>query len=83
MQRKLTHKVRTNRRRAAYAWLSAHKIKAFYTVVDGVEFETGAKVLLQGSGIGKLTPNVLMMGYKNNWRTCNSDELSGYFNILQ
>ncbi|KAI4458081.1 solute carrier family 12 cation cotransporter [Holotrichia oblita] len=82
VERKLSHKVRTNRKRMAYSWLNDRKIKAFYTVVDGVSFETGAKVLLQSSGIGKLAPNVLMMGYKNNWRTCNSQELISYFNVL-
>lgn len=71
------------RRQTAYSWLNDHKIKAFYTVVDGVSFETGAKVLLQSSGIGKLTPNVLMMGYKNNWKTCNPQELISYFEVLQ
>lgn len=48
-----------------------------------MKFEVGAKALLQTTGIGKLSPNVLMMGYKNNWVTCNRDDLLSYFNVLQ
>lgn len=66
-----------------YAWLRSRRIKAFINIVDGLDFEMGAKALLQASGIGKLSPNVLMMGYKNDWRTCNSEDLIAYFNVLQ
>lgn len=66
-----------------YAWLRQRRIKAFLTIVDGLGFEMGAKSLLQASGIGKLTPNVIMMGYKNDWRTCNPEDLISYFNVLQ
>jgi solute carrier family 12 sodium/potassium/chloride transporter 2 len=69
--------------RKSYGWLQDNKIKAFYALVDGIEFETAARALLQASGIGKLKPNVLMMGYKSNWRNCNHEDLSAYFTILQ
>lgn len=48
-----------------------------------MDLETGAKVLMQSAGIGKLAPNVLMMGYQNNWATCPREDLLSYFNILQ
>lgn len=51
--------------------------------MDDTNFETGATALLQTTGIGKLTPNVLMMGYKNDWATCPHEELLAYFNVLQ
>lgn len=66
-----------------YAWLRTNKIKGFYTIVDNIKFEDGSKTLMQSSGIGKLSPNVLMLGYKNNWMACNRDDLLAYFNILQ
>lgn len=59
------------------------KIKGFYTLVDDVPFERGAKSLIQAIGVGKLRPNVLMMGYKNDWTSCSPKELVAYFNILQ
>lgn len=82
-QNTLSHRARSNRTRSAYAWLRDHKIKAFYTIIDGMKFEMAAKALLQTTGIGKLCPNVLMMGYKNDWRTCGGEELNSYFNLLQ
>ncbi|KAK6643926.1 hypothetical protein RUM43_000191 [Polyplax serrata] len=63
-------------------FLRAHKIKAFYAQVDELSFEAGAKALLQASGIGKLKPNILLMGYKSDWQTCKRDELLMYFNVL-
>jgi solute carrier family 12 sodium/potassium/chloride transporter 2 len=63
--------------------LHANKIKAFYTVVDGIDFEVAARALLQASGMGKMKPNVLMMGYKSNWRNCNIKDLAEYFSVLQ
>jgi solute carrier family 12 sodium/potassium/chloride transporter 2 len=63
--------------------LHANKIKAFYTLVDGINFETAARALLQATGIGKMKPNVLMMGYKSNWKNCSPEELADYFTVLQ
>lgn len=68
--------------RRSAAFLHAHKIKAFYSLVDELPLEAGAKALLQAAGVGKLKPNILMMGYKANWRT-NPQELLMYFNIIQ
>jgi solute carrier family 12 sodium/potassium/chloride transporter 2 len=65
------------------SWLHDNKIKAFYALVDGIKFEVGARALLQASGLGKLKPNILMMGYKSDWRTCNADDLEQYFTVLQ
>ncbi|XP_026679742.1 bumetanide-sensitive sodium-(potassium)-chloride cotransporter-like [Diaphorina citri] len=62
-------------------YLSVHKIKAFYTHVDEDEFDVGAKALLQCTGLGKLRPNTLMMGYKTDW-THSKHELQKYFNVI-
>lgn len=64
-------------------YLNKHKIKAFCSIVDGLAFEDGAKAIMQCCGIGKLCPNVLMMGYKTDWMHANEDELQTYFNLLQ
>lgn len=48
-----------------------------------MKFATGSKALMQASGIGKLIPNVLMLGYKKDWRVCNQEELTAYFEVLQ
>ncbi|KAF5270292.1 hypothetical protein FQA39_LY08403 [Lamprigera yunnana] len=66
----------------ANSWLKVNKIKAFYMQVDGVTFEEGATALLKACGIGKLKPNILLMGYKSDWQTCSQPELNEYFNVL-
>jgi solute carrier family 12 sodium/potassium/chloride transporter 2 len=45
-------------------WFRKHKVKAFYSLVDDADFETGSRALMQASGIGKLKPNIILMGYK-------------------
>ncbi|CAH0553671.1 unnamed protein product [Brassicogethes aeneus] len=79
---RLSHRIRTTRNNNVYSYLRSIKVKAFYTLIDNMKFEVGAKALLQTTGIGKLSPNVLMMGYKNDWVTCNRDDLVSYFNVL-
>ena len=63
--------------------MNANKIKAFYTLVDGISFEKAVRALLQATGIGKMKPNVIMMGYKSNWKNCSPEELAEYFTALQ
>ena len=38
---------------------------------------------IQASGIGKFTPNIVMLGYKSNWQSCDSSTLSDYYQIIQ
>ncbi|BES94251.1 Amino acid permease [Nesidiocoris tenuis] len=70
----LTHK--------AQNWLHYHKIKAFYSHIDDSTFESGAHSLMQASGLGKLRPNIVLMGFKGDWSTCDHKELSMYFNTV-
>ncbi|XP_055901935.1 bumetanide-sensitive sodium-(potassium)-chloride cotransporter isoform X1 [Eupeodes corollae] len=63
-------------------YLDARKIKAFYNVIDGFTMEDGTSALIKASGFGKLTPNIVLMGYKNDWRHCRKEEVSSYFEIL-
>lgn len=78
-----SHKARIAMNERGNRWLHEHqKIKAFYSVVDGMDFEDGAKALIQASGVGKMRPNILLMGYKSDWKNCNSENLKQYFSIL-
>lgn len=65
------------------SWLMHHKVKAFYSIVDDVDFEEGARCLMQASGIGKLKPNIVLMGYKSDWTTCDLEDLKAYFRVIQ
>lgn len=33
-------------------------------------------------GIGKLRPNCVLMGFKQNWLSCDFEELNDYFNVI-
>jgi hypothetical protein len=33
--------------------------------------------------MGKLRPNMVLMGFKNNWLTCDEREVFDYFNAVQ
>ncbi|XP_011179671.1 bumetanide-sensitive sodium-(potassium)-chloride cotransporter isoform X2 [Zeugodacus cucurbitae] len=66
----------------ATSWFRKHCVKGFYSLVDGEDLEAGSRALMQASGIGKLKPNILLMGYKNDWQTCDKKDLDQYFNIM-
>ncbi|UYV72507.1 SLC12A1 [Cordylochernes scorpioides] len=68
--------------RQAYQFLNRRRVKAFYTLVENNSFSRGAYNLTQLSGIGKLRPNMVLMGYKSNWQTCPPEEVEEYFNII-
>lgn len=40
-------------------------------------------LILKALGVGKFSPNIVMMGYKNDWQSCNSSELNEYYNNIQ
>ncbi|KAJ6635705.1 Bumetanide-sensitive sodium-(potassium)-chloride cotransporter [Pseudolycoriella hygida] len=77
-----TQKQRIFLQHRAADWFEKHKVKGFYSLIDGENFESGARALMQATGVGKLKPNILLMGYKLNWRTCNRSELIQYFNTV-
>lgn len=40
-------------------------------------------VSLQCAGAGKMKPNVLMIGFKNNWLKAPPEEVNEYFMMIQ
>lgn len=80
---KVSHRTRMELTKEAYKYFEAKKMKAFYNLVDNVDMETGIKMLIQSSGFGKLSPNIVLMGYKGDWAQCTYSQLNTYFNVLQ
>uniref|UniRef100_A0A0C9QA88 NKCL_1 protein n=1 Tax=Fopius arisanus TaxID=64838 RepID=A0A0C9QA88_9HYME len=78
----LSYKTRAIMMAKNTSWLKNNKMKGFYNLVDGANFQDGATSLLQSSGLGKLKPNILMMGYKQNWATCSAEARNMYFNVM-
>uniref|UniRef100_A0A3Q3XMF4 Uncharacterized protein n=1 Tax=Mola mola TaxID=94237 RepID=A0A3Q3XMF4_MOLML len=63
-------------------WLRKNKRRAFYTAVACKDFRAGAEILLQASGLGRMKPNILMMGFKKNWRSSSTESVQNYVGIL-
>uniref|UniRef100_A0A8C6NWC1 Solute carrier family 12 member 1 n=1 Tax=Nothobranchius furzeri TaxID=105023 RepID=A0A8C6NWC1_NOTFU len=69
-------------------WLNKTKRKAFYAGVACDNFREGTESLfdfsfpLQASGLGRMRPNTLMIGFKNNWRTAGRDAVQSYVGVL-
>ncbi|CAJ1049371.1 solute carrier family 12 member 1 [Xyrichtys novacula] len=63
-------------------WLRKTKRKAFYAAVACEEFREGTDSLLQASGLGRMKPNTLMIGFKRNWRTAGTEGVQSYVGIL-
>lgn len=63
-------------------WLLSNRIKAFYTTSWSSSFGEGARNALENSGLGKLRPNLALIGFKENWNE-SADEAKGYFKTLQ
>lgn len=64
-------------------WFKKRKVKAFYYPVAADNLRQGVMCLLQVAGISKLKPNILFMGYKNNWQQCSQTVLFNYFQTIQ
>ncbi|CAG7828067.1 unnamed protein product [Allacma fusca] len=79
----LNHKARNQLTRQTYNWLSKRNKKSFYTLVEDTGFSGGAHSIMQASGLGKLRPNLVMLGYKNNWKSASGEDVKEYINVVQ
>ncbi|KAM7002607.1 LOW QUALITY PROTEIN: solute carrier family 12 member 3 [Tautogolabrus adspersus] len=63
-------------------WLNQRKVKSFYRGVVATELRSGVNMLLQGAGLGRIRPNVLLMGFKKDWRSDTAQAAHNYIGIL-
>ncbi|KAM9645300.1 solute carrier family 12 member 1 isoform 3-T3 [Trichechus inunguis] len=80
--RKLCVKEMNSSMEKKQAWLIKNKIKAFYAAVAADCFRDGVRSLLQASGLGRMKPNTLVIGYKKNWRKSPLTEIENYVGII-
>ncbi|XP_056117116.1 solute carrier family 12 member 3 [Rhinichthys klamathensis goyatoka] len=64
------------------SWLNKRRIKSFYHTVVADDLRVGVQMLLQSTGLGRMRPNVLVMGFKKNWRKAQPSNLENYIGIL-
>uniref|UniRef100_A0A673KTA6 Solute carrier family 12 member 3 n=1 Tax=Sinocyclocheilus rhinocerous TaxID=307959 RepID=A0A673KTA6_9TELE len=63
-------------------WLNQRKVRSFYTSFTADSLKEGTHNLMQTSGLGKLKPNTLVLGYKMNWQECKLESLQDYVNTI-
>ncbi|KAM9330765.1 solute carrier family 12 member 3-like [Gastrophryne carolinensis] len=63
-------------------WLNTRKVRSFYSVIQESTLRIGAKNLLQVSGLGRLKPNTVVLGYKNNWQQVPGQVLEEYVGVI-
>ncbi|XP_054160523.1 solute carrier family 12 member 1-like [Oppia nitens] len=63
-------------------YLQRRRIKGFYNLVEEESLAKGVDSMIQSVGVGKLRPNIVMMGMKSNWQTSDPEEISDYFNTI-
>ncbi|PIK54449.1 Na-K-2Cl cotransporter 1 [Apostichopus japonicus] len=63
-------------------WLAQQKIKGFPAHVTATSLRTGVQSLLQLGGLGKIKPNLVVLGFKNDWATAEAQQVEDYVGII-
>ncbi|XP_074546621.1 solute carrier family 12 member 2 isoform X2 [Halichoeres trimaculatus] len=63
-------------------WLLKNETKGFYTPVFAEDMRQGTQYLLQAAGLGRLKPNTLVLGFKNDWRDGDMMNVETYISMI-
>ncbi|XP_006863610.1 PREDICTED: solute carrier family 12 member 3 isoform X2 [Chrysochloris asiatica] len=63
-------------------WLNKRKIKAFYSDVIAEDLRSGVQILMQATGLGRMKPNILVLGFKKNWQSAHPATVEDYIGTL-
>uniref|UniRef100_A0A4W6EHG6 Solute carrier family 12 member 10, tandem duplicate 1 n=1 Tax=Lates calcarifer TaxID=8187 RepID=A0A4W6EHG6_LATCA len=63
-------------------WMNKRRVRSFYTPFTADSLRAGTRHLLQASGLGKLKPNTLVLGFKTNWRDSSPESIEDYINTI-
>ncbi|XP_017734293.1 PREDICTED: solute carrier family 12 member 3 isoform X3 [Rhinopithecus bieti] len=63
-------------------WLNKRKIKAFYSDIIAEDLRKGVQILMQAAGLGRMKPNILVVGFKKNWQSAHPATVEDYIGIL-
>ncbi|KFD55491.1 hypothetical protein M513_03543 [Trichuris suis] len=63
-------------------WLRRQKYRSFFHLVSTKSMDEGARQLLQTCGLGKLKPNIMLIGFKHSWQFKPLEEIRQYINII-
>ncbi|XP_046634344.1 bumetanide-sensitive sodium-(potassium)-chloride cotransporter-like isoform X2 [Daphnia pulicaria] len=79
VQEKISTKRRGEILQKSYRHLRKNEIKGFCSLIANVDLPSGTSAMLEVVGVGKIMPNILFIGFKNDWRVCDKNSLSQYF----
>ena len=68
-------------RQSGQDWLDSNHIKAFYSVARSSSQARGAQNAVELSGLGKLSPNMMLVGFRESW-TEDKGRTEDYFQTL-
>ncbi|CAH0588113.1 unnamed protein product [Chrysodeixis includens] len=80
---KLSLPEREKRRIMAEECYRREKLRAFYILLQEFNYEQGILAFLQVAGIGRIAPNVILLGYKHNWPICSHEILLTYYRMIR
>lgn len=63
-------------------WLKQSGIKSLYNILDGIHLDVGVR-MMDSCGYGILKPNIILIGYKNNWFDCADEDIQTYLNAIK
>uniref|UniRef100_A0A3B4GRB3 Solute carrier family 12 member 3-like n=1 Tax=Pundamilia nyererei TaxID=303518 RepID=A0A3B4GRB3_9CICH len=63
-------------------WLNKRKVRSFYTQFTAKTLRDGVRYLMQASGLGKLKPNTLVIGFKSNWMESSPTSIDDYVHTI-
>lgn len=63
-------------------WLKQSGIKSLYNIIDNIELDVGFRIM-NNYGHGILKPNIVLVGYKYDWFSCEDEDIQTYLNILK
>ena len=66
-----------------YELMTKRRVKGFYNYITSDSLRAGSLSLLQTTGLGKLRPNLLLLGFKANWQLSSPKQVTDYVNIIQ
>lgn len=64
-------------------YLIKRNIKAYFNLSQESGFSQGVRSVIQSIGIGKLRPNIVMIGFKSDWAQSEPKEVEEYFKAIQ
>lgn len=58
-------------------------LRGFYNLLWSKSIRTGARQMMQTAGLGRIRPNTLVLGYKNDWLSTSDQAVRDYVGVIR